>query len=416
MLTRLIEQVSESNLDVRIAVTRVNEGRARLGIAVGQQAPVVDVGGAVGRERAGGVNQTRHSVSLDASWEIDLFGKIGRGIEAATAEFQATEEDYNDVMITMYAEMARTYLFTRALQTRLKAANGNIESQKEILALTQSRLKHGLATALDVAQAEQVLASSEAAVPPLRIELARSINTIALLLGKPPGTFYELLGEEKPVPVPPLQIAVGVPADLMRQRPDIRRAERQLAAQTARIGIATADLYPSFSLTGSLGVESLNIGALFNPLSRIFSIGPQFRWNVFDRGRIRNQIKVEDARTEQALIIYERTVLDAINEVENAMTAFIEQRIQFEAQFRSLQAARRSLDLSTELYKQGLLNFQSVLDSQRAVFEYENLAAEAQGKAAINIVRLYKALGGGWDPDAYDNPQTSEETKTKVAR
>jgi multidrug efflux system outer membrane protein len=416
VLTRLIEQISEGNLDVRIAIARVNEARARLGIATGQQVPVVDAGGAVAGERVGGVNQTRYSVGLDASWEIDLFGKIGRSVEATAAEFQATEEDRIDVMITMYAEMARTYLLIRTLQTRLKAASGNIESQREILALTQSRLKHGLSTALDVAQAEQVLASSEAAVPPLRIELARSINTIALLLGKPPGTFYEELGAEKPVPVPPLQVSVGVPADLLRQRPDIRRAERQLAAQTARIGVATADLYPSFSLTGSLGVGSLNTGDLFDPASRSFSIIPSFRWNVFDAGRTRNQIKVEDARTEQALIVYERTVLDALNEVENAMTSFIEQRIQFEAQLRSVQAARRSLELSTRLYKEGLSGFQNVLDSQRAVFDYENQVAEAQGKASINLVRLYKALGGGWDPSEIDNRQTPDTTNAGSAR
>ena len=417
MLTRLIDQASTSNLDLRVAVARVNEARARLGVVRGQQAPVVDVGGSAIQSRTsenlgapGGTTQTRYSVGLDASWEIDLFGRISRSLEAATAEFQATEEDRIDVMVTMYGEVARTYLLIRSLQARLAAANGNINSQKEVLALTQSRFKHGLATDLDVAQAERVLASSEAEVPPLRIELSRAINTMGVLLGKPPGTFYEELSKVKPTPIPPAQVAVGVPADLLRQRPDIRCAERQLAAQTARIGVATADLYPSLSLTGSLGLGSLNIGDLFNPASLLSSFGPALRWNLFDGGRVRSQIKVEDARTEQALLLYERTVLDALNEVENAMTAFVEQRIQFEAQQRAADASRRSLKLATKLYKDGLADFQNVLDSQRALFLYENQVAEAKGKAAINLVRLYKALGGGWDPKKIES---SGEQKPK---
>ncbi len=406
LLNRLIVMAEKNNHDLRLAVARVNEARARLGVVTGRTAPVVNAVGSGNVDRPGGetgvVNpstQTRFSAGLDASWEIDLFGRISRSIEAQTAELQAAAEDRNDVMVTMYAEVARTYLEIRTLQARLISATSNIESQKAILDLTRKKFKHGLATMLDVAQAERVLASSEAAVPPLRIELNNGVNTMGVLLGRAPGHLYDELSQVKLIPAPPSSIAVGIPADLMRQRPDIRRAERQLAAQTARIGVAAADLYPSLTLNGTINVgfsDAVTGGATG------YAFGPSLRWNIFDRDKIRNQIKVEDARTEKALLTYERTVLNALNEVENAMTSFLEQRIQAKAQERAAKASERSLDLASKLYKDGLINFQSVLDAQLALFDFQNQMAEAQGKAAVNVVRLYKALGGGWRPDSIE--------------
>jgi len=286
----------------------------------------------------------------------------------------------------------------RTYQARLAAAEGNIKSQKQVLELTRARLKHGLATDLDAAQAERVLASSEAEVPPLRIELARSVNTMAVLLGRRPGALYDELSAPEDIPVPPAKVTVGVPADLLRQRPDIRRAERRLAAQTARIGVAAADLYPSFSLTGSFGLESIDTSDLFDAGSRVFTLGPGLRWNIFDGGRIRGQIKVQEALTEQALLAYEQSILNALNEVENALVAYLEQRIRFEALQRSVSASRRAVELATSLYKEGLVDFQNVLDAQRSLFDFENREAAARGGCAGNFVRLYKALGGGWDP------------------
>lgn len=406
MLNRLIAMAEKNNHDLRLAVARVNEARARLGVVTGRTAPVVNAAGSGNVDRPGGETgvanastQTRFSAGLDASWEIDLFGRISRSIEAQAAELQAAAEDRNDVMVTMYAEVARTYLEIRTLQARLISATRNIESQKAILDLTRKKFKHGLATMLDVAQAERVLASSEAAVPPLRIELNNGVNTMGVLMGRAPGHLHDELSQVKPIPAPPSSIAVGIPADLMRQRPDIRRAERQLAAQTARIGVAAADLYPSLTLNGSINVgfsDAVSGGAAG------YAFGPSLRWNIFDRDKIRNQIKVEDARTEQALLTYERTVLNALNEVENAMTSFLEQRIQAKAQERAAKASERSLELASKLYKDGLINFQSVLDAQLALFDFQNQMAEAQGKAAVNVVRLYKALGGGWEPEAIE--------------
>lgn len=406
-LTDLIRQAARQNLDLRVAVARVNEARARLGVAVGGQAPVVDATGSAFRERSsenlgmpGGVTQNRFSVGLDASWEIDLFGRVGRAVEEATAGYQASEEDRNDVLITLYAEVARTYLDIRTYQMRLGAAKKNIDAQKQVSGIAKARYANGLTSQLDVFQAERVLANTEAEVPPLRIELARGINTMSVLMGKPPGTLHDLLKKAKPVPVPPETVAVGIPADLLRRRPDIRRAERLLAAQTARVGIASADLYPSLTLTGSLNLTALSAADIFNAGSGALAFGPALRWNIFDRDRIRSQIAVEDARTEQALLTYELTVLNALNEVENAIVAFLEQRIQFKSMERSVAASVKALRLATERYKEGLTDFQNVLDAQRELFNAENRMAAACGASAANLVRLYKALGGGWMPSA----------------
>ncbi len=406
MLTQLIGQAAKSNLDLKVAVARVNEARARLGVVSGRRIPSIDATGDMSRQRGsendaviGGTTFNRYTMGLDAGWEVDLFGRVRRSIEAATANLEAVQEDRTDVMVTMYAEVALTYLAVRTFQARLAAASGNIDSQKQVLALTRSRFKHGLATDLDVAQAERILGSSEAEVPPLRIELSRAINTIGVLLGRNPSTFFEELSTEKPIPLPPDKITVGIPADLLRQRPDIRRSERELAAQTARIGIAKADLYPRLSLSGTFGPAAVDSKNFFESNSHAFSVGPAVRWNLFDGNRIRNRIKVEDARTEQALLRYEQTLLNALNETENVFTSYKEQRLRLGALERTLVAARRSVKLATDLYKEGLTDFQNVLDAQRALFAIENQLAEARGNTVAILVRLYKALGGGWDPD-----------------
>ncbi len=418
LLDQLIEMGRQSNLDLRSAVARVKEARARLGVASGENWPAVDAAGSATRQRSSENSlanssgaENIYNVGLDASWEIDLFGRISRSVEAARADYQASEEDRVDVLISLYAEIARTYFTVRTSQARLAAAEGNLASQRQVLKLTQSRFRNGLATGLDVAQAERVLAASEAAVPPLRIELTRAINTIAVLLGKPPGALFGELSEPGPIPVPPTQVAVGVPADLLRQRPDIRRAERQLAAQTARIGIAKADLYPRLSLSGSFAFEALEGGDLFKSGSRTFAFGPKVRWLLFDGQRVRNQIQVEDARAEQALYLYEQSMLNALNEAENAMTQYLQQRETLSALERSQLAGRRSVKLATSLYKDGLSDFQNVLDSQRALFEIENQLAAARGETVINLVQLYKAIGGGWNPagSKVDSPKVSQD-------
>lgn len=406
LLTRYIEAAAAQNLDLMTAAARVKEARARLGIVTGDRYPLVDALGDASLSQSSKniepgtplVTTSRHTLGLDASWELDLFGRVRRSIEAAAAELEVSEEDRVDVMISLYAEVARTYLVVRTAQARLAATEGNIASQRQVLNLTRTRFQYGLATDLDVAQAEDVLANSEAQVPPLRSIMRQSMNTLALLLALPPGSLQEELSQVKPIPVLPEEVAVGVPSDLLRQRADIRRAERTLAAETARIGVATADLYPRFALLGTLGLDATDAARVFASGSTFYSFGPSLRWNVFDAGRIRSQIKVADARTEQALLQYEQTVLGALSEVENAMTAFVEERNRMEALQRSVAASRRTLELAVDLYKEGLRDFQSVLDAERTLFDVENQLAVAEGNIAENLVKLYKALGGGWSP------------------
>ncbi|MGC6486831.1 MAG: efflux transporter outer membrane subunit, partial [Planctomycetota bacterium] len=339
-LDDLIRRAAEDNLDLAIAVSRVSEARARLGFRKAGRAPQVGFGADVAQAssfQTGFESRTVSSLGADVSWELDVFGRISREVESATAEFEASEEDQRDVQVSLFAEVARAYLAVRALQTQLQAAQNNIDSQRQIVKLTHARADAGLSSALDVKQAEGVLAASEAEVPGLRINLAREINTLGVVLGRNPTALHDELATPKPIPVPPVQVTVGVPGDLLRQRPDIRAAERRLAAQTARVGVATADLYPRFGINASLGMQQLG-GGIFNAASRAFALGPSMRWNVFDGGRVRSQIQVEDARVDQALLLYERAVLNALEEVETAMTTFAEQRVRVEAVERAAPA------------------------------------------------------------------------------
>ena len=423
MLTQLISEAARGNLDLKTAVARVKEARARIGVVSGVYYPQIDAVGEFSRQHGSensiagiGMTADRNALGLEAGWEIDLFGRISRSVEAATADFQAKQEDLRDVQVVLLAEVALSYLLVRTLQARLAATEGNIASQRQVLGLTQTRFRYGLATDLDVAQAEDVLANSEAQVPPLRSLLVQAMNNIALLLGKAPGAAREMLTKPEPLPSLLVEVAVGVPTDLLRQRPDIRRAERELAAQTARIGVATADLYPKLSLLGTVGFEASNIGDLFNSSSHFYSLGPNIRWNVFAGGSIRSQIQVEDAKAQQALLQYEQTVLDALREAENAMTAYVQEQVRVRALERSAAASRRTLSLALQLYKDGLRDFQNVLDAERNVFEVDNRLAEARGNVAINLVQLYKALGGGWRTDAASEPMAMHKEQQNQNR
>ncbi|NLC71663.1 MAG: efflux transporter outer membrane subunit [Desulfuromonadaceae bacterium] len=403
LLETLIRESAAGNLDLKTAYARVREARATLGIARGDLLPEIGGGGSLNRQRTSdntinpGSIATYYKTALDASWEIDLFGRIRRSVEAAAADYQASREDVNDILVTLQAEVAVTYLNIRTLQAQLRASERNISSQKQSLELTRARFKHGLATDLDVAQAERILYSSEAEMPLLRTSLAGAINAMAVLLGGPPGYLSDEFAREEPIPLPPEPVMIGIPADLVRRRPDIRRAERQLAAQTARIGVATADLYPSFSLSGTFGFESISTADLFDAGSRTWSYGPSLRWLLFSGNRIRNRIRAEDARTEQALLNYEKTLLNALREVEDGVVAFSQQRTRVAALERSVAASHRNLRLASNLYKEGLVDFQNVLDAQRSIILLDNELAAAKGESAIILVRLYKALGGGWD-------------------
>ncbi|MEM9372498.1 MAG: efflux transporter outer membrane subunit [Planctomycetota bacterium] len=404
MLNEVIEAAASDNLDLRIAMSRVIEARARVDIAESARSPLIALGGgsAVDSNAATGFDpRVQSSLSLQASWELDVFGRVARQIEAAEATSGAAEEDRRDVQVSTFAETANRYLSVRSLQSQLETAEQNIESQREILELTEIRRRDGLASRLDVVRAEQLLASSEAILPPLRIQLNRDINTIALLIGTHPQALPFDLQTPAPLPVPPPEVVLGVPAELLRQRPDIRAAERRLAAQTARVGIATTALYPQFSLGGS-------IGSSFSSTPLSFSLGPSVRWTLFDGGAVRSQISVEDAVLEQALLAYEQTVLRAIEEVETSMTTFIEQRIRLDAVNRSADSAREAFRLARGVYREGLIDFQDLLSVQMELLSAESQVAEASGLASQNLVSLYKALGGGWDPEQPADRATNE--------
>jgi len=394
MLNEIIEVAAVNNRDLRIAIAKVTEARARVDIAESARAPLITLGGGsatTGNTASGLDSRLQSSLSMQASWELDVFGRVARQIEAADASFEAVEEDRRDVQVALFAEVADRYLSVRSLQGQIETTERNIASQREILRLTRIRERDGLASRLDVVRTEQLVASSEAVISPLRIQLNRDINTIALLVGTHPQALPFDLDTPQPLPVPPAEIVIGIPAELLRQRPDIRSAERRLAAQTARVGVAVSALYPQFSFGGDIAAN-LSGG----PLS--FSLGPSVRWTLFDGGAIRSQIEVEDAVLEQAMLLYEQTVLRALEEVETAMTTFIEQRVRLGAVERSAESAREAFRLASGLYREGLIDFQDLLTVQMELLKAEGQVAEASGLATQNLVGLYKALGGGWDP------------------
>lgn len=410
VLTDLIERAEAANLDLRLATARIREARARLGIASGQKMPDLDASGSAGISEQSDVGPLEplarlspdgfdavelYDVGFDASWEIDVFGRVRRSIESAGAAYEAAIEDYRDVMVTLFAEVARTYVEVRELQDRISYAEDNAAAQRASLGLTRDRFEAGATSEIDVAQAESNLRNTEAAIPALQIALRFALNRLAVLLGETPGAVDAALGGPGDIPDPPADLVVDVPAELLRQRPDLRGAERRLAAQTARIGVATADLYPRFSLSGFFAVQAIDIGDLADGTT--WGISLPVRWNLFDGGRIRSAIQVEEAIAEQALIAYERSLLFALEDVENALTAYALERERRDSLAEAVVATQRTVELADIQYRAGLTDFQNVLDSQRFLAQQQDLFASSEGQLVQNLIALYKALGGGWD-------------------
>jgi multidrug efflux system outer membrane protein len=337
-----------------------------------------------------------YGFGVDASWEIDVFGRISRSVEGAQASMEASVENYRDILVSLYSAVAQSYIDLRATQTRLKYTVNNAELQRGTLKLTQDRREAGLVPQLDVEQAKLVLASTEAVIPTFRQFEAEAIHRLGVLLGHPPAALYDELSTAADVPDVPEEVTASLPAELLRQRPDIRRAERILAAQTAEIGVATAGLYPAFSLSGTFALEGQDFSDTGDWDSRAWGFGPAMRWNLFDGKRIRNRIKVQEARAEQAMADYELTILEALEEVENAMVSFEQEKQRLGDLHRSVVAAQESVKLVGTLYENGLTDFNNVLDMQRSLTVQQDLFAESQGAVANNLVRIYTSLGGGW--------------------
>lgn len=400
-LSSLVESSIEGNLDLKEAQARIREARARRGISRTDLFPSIRATGSgsvnkSSNEAAENTTNELYSTGFDASWELDLFGGKRRAVETATAELQAYEEDMRDVLVSLLAEVALNYIEVRSYQTRLSIAEANLNVQEETYDITNWRRQAGLTTQLDVEQAKYSLEQTRSQIPTLQSGLERAKNRLAVLLGQDPGSLNEILDERKAIPVAPLEVAVGVPADALRQRPDVRRAERELAAQTAQIGVAKAELFPKLSLSGSIGLEALALGNLFSSAAQILALGSNIAWTIFNAGSIRQSINVQTALQEQALIRYEAAILTALEEVENALTAYANEQARRESLLEATEAAQNAMTLARDQYSSGLIDFQVVLDTQRSLLSLQDELAINEGKVTSNLISLYKALGGGW--------------------
>ncbi|MBN1380200.1 MAG: efflux transporter outer membrane subunit [Deltaproteobacteria bacterium] len=402
-LTALIERAVGNNLDLKMAQARLREARARRGLAKTDLYPTVDASTQASRsetDRKSGTDTETHfySAGLDASWEIDIFGGTRRSIEAADADISAAGEALNDQLVSLSAETALNYIELRTYQTRLAAAEANLKIQKESCDLTRWRYEAGLDDELSLQQALSNLETTQAQVPNLRTGLEETKNRLAVLLGEQPGAVHHMLKEQRPIPFTPLELAVGVPADVLRQRPDIRRAERELAAQTARIGVAVAEYYPKFTLFGSIGLETLSLKNMSTMGSSTISFGPRIAWRVFDAGAVRRRVEVQSAIQEQYLLAYEAAIQGALEEVENRLTAYAEEQVRRTSLSKATEAAKEVARLAKHKYEAGLTDFSAVLDAERSLLSLQDQLAQSEGIVTANGVRLYKALGGGWTP------------------
>ncbi len=400
-LSSLIDRAVAGNLDLKKALARVREARARRGVAKADLFPTLDATGSSTWSRSSkdtgtGKTSSLFTTGFDAGWELDIFGSVRRSLEAAGADLQASQEDLRDVLVSLLAEVALNYVQVRTYQARLAFAEANLEAQGETHQLTRWRYQAGLSDELAVQQARYNLESTRSQIPTLRTGLEEAMNRIAVLLGEQPGTEHTELEERKAIPLPPLEVAVGVPADILRRRPDVRRAERQLAAQTAKIGVATADLYPKFTLSGSIGLEALSLSNPSSTGSWTLSGGPKVTWAIFKAGAIRQNIEIQSALQEQYLTAYEAAVLSALEEVENALVAYAKEQQRRQSLSEATQAAQKAVELAQHKYQAGLTDFSNVLDTQRSLLSFQDQLAQSDGTVTSNLVSLYKVLGGGW--------------------
>jgi NodT family efflux transporter outer membrane factor (OMF) lipoprotein len=413
VLNALIVKAYNQNLPLQVAGLRIYEARAQLGIATGLQYPQSQTAGGsatANRLSENSPNFTslfdesfgNYQVGFDAAWELDFWGRYRRGIESADANLSATVADYDNALVSLTAEVARVYVNIRTLEERLAIAYDNIELQEKSLRIADVRFRNGATTELDVQQAKTNLADTRAQVPVLTRLIRQAKNALSVLMGMPPAELSEVLGEPGMIPVAPEQVAVGIPAELLRRRPDVRQAELQAASQSALIGVAETDLYPRFSLLGSIGFQTSDTGSssasdLFNSDSLAYSVGPAFSWNILNYGRLRNNVRLQDARYQQTIVNYQNTVLTAYQEVEDAMVGFIQAREESGIRAEAAQSAKRSTEISNVQYREGSVDFQRVIDSERALVLQQDLWTQARGDISLNLIAMYKALGGGWE-------------------
>ena len=422
VLDELVETARLNNNSLEIAGIRVLEAQAQLGVATGLQYPQVQVasGNATYISPANTAqvtsNHWQFGLGASASWEIDFWGRFRRGIESADAAFMASVAAYDQAQVLLTAAVVDIYTVIRATEAQLAMSHENVKIQQRSYEIAKVLFNNGADSELDMQQARTLLLSTEATIPGLEIALAQSRNALSTLLNQAPGSVKSILANGSGVPAVPENIAVGVPADMLRRRPDVRQAEYLAMAQNALIGLAKADLYPSFSLTGSIGLGSSTLGDsdfgdLFSSDALTWSIGPSFVWPFLNYGRIKNNVRVQDARLQQALINYREIVLQAAREAEDAMAGLIGTRKQHLILEETVVSAVRSNELSTLRYSEGFSDYERVLNAQQALFSQQQRFITNQSDIVRNVISLYKALGGGWenrDGLPYVNPVTLE--------
>jgi NodT family efflux transporter outer membrane factor (OMF) lipoprotein len=419
VLNNLVETAYQQTLPLQIAGLRIFQTRARLGVLIGNLYPQQQQGrGAAQYNRLSenspnslNVDDTfwQYNAGFDVVWELDIWGKFRRAVESGVANLETSIADYDGVLVSLTAEVARNYTLLRTFEERLEITRENVKIQARSLQIAEIRFKAGAVTELDVVQAKSLLSNTEAFVPLFEARIRQAKNALAILLGKLPGEIDHMLSGAKLIPKAPPQVVVGIPAELLRRRPDIQLAEYQIAAQTPLIGVSKADLFPAFELFGSFGLltsssrntksggpDGSSFSDLFESDSFEFFGGPSIRWNIFNYGRISNQVRIEDALLQQLIVNYEDTVLRAQQEVEDSLVGFL--RKQQEARFLldSVNASQRSVDLSMLQYKEGLVDFQRVLDSQRSLSDQQDVWTVTRGDVILNLIAMYKAMGGGW--------------------
>ncbi len=408
VLNRLIDSAYRENLTLKIAGQRILEARAQRGIAAGNLLPQEQqMFGSYARK---GMSENAYPfgefpirmdygdwiTGFDASWELDVWGRIRRGIESADASLDAQVENYDDVLVMIQAEVASAYLQLRTTEERLALARKNVELQEHTLRIIQHRFEQGVVSELDLRQGKSALAATRSLIPALEEGHRKAETGLCIVLGLAPQHLQILEEGPEAIPAVPPEIVVGIPADLLARRPDIRRAERQAAAQCAQIGVATSELYPHIAITGSIAFNAEQFKDLYAWDSLAGSIGPGFQWNILNYGRIRNSIFVQDARFNQLVLQYLNTVLTANKEVEDGIVSFLKEKVRVQYLSEGVQETEKATQLAMLQYEQGFADYQRVLDTQRALVQQQDNLAASRGKVALNLVAVYKAIGGGW--------------------
>jgi NodT family efflux transporter outer membrane factor (OMF) lipoprotein len=414
-LDYLVASAADENLTLKTAGCRILEARAERGVAAGNLFPQQqEMSGSYSRNALGngyplnlfdvGHYYNNTMAGFNAAWELDFWGRFRRAIEAADANLDAQCAGYNNVLVLLQAEVATNYIQMRAFEERLLLARKNVDLQKDTLRIISLRERVGLVTELDVQQATYNLGQTESMIPTLDAGRRRAQNRLCILMAKPPQTLEQIANRSISIPVPPQEIVVGIPAELLRRRPDVQQAERLAAVQSARIGIAEAEFYPHIAITGTIGVQAQDFSNLFNSQSLVGQIGPGFSWNLLNYGRIENNVRAQDAIFQQAVLTYRDTVLRANEEVENGIVSFLREQDRVASLTGSANAAARAVEIATRQYEKGTTDYQRLLDSERVLVQQQDTLAESRGLVGIHLVSVYKALGGGWQAQQNTTP------------